>query len=53
MMMGKVNTAMYPDLAQTGCRRLARKLCGPGCDFVEGEETCQDKVSHQYHVPRL
>ena len=31
-------------MAQTDCRRVARKLCGPGCEFVEGEETCRDKV---------
>lgn len=31
-------------LADTACEKLPVKICGAGCNYVDGEEECHDKV---------
>ena len=31
---------------ETKCKKIPRKLCGPGCGFIQGNETCREKVSY-------
>ena len=31
-------------VGDTACERLPVEICGPGCEFEEGEEECHDKV---------
>ena len=31
-------------LADTSCEKLPVKICGAGCNYVDGEEECHDKV---------
>ena len=31
-------------LADTSCEKLPVKICGAGCNYVDGDEECHDKV---------
>ena len=33
-----------PFLADTSCEKLPVKICGAGCNYVDGDEECHDKV---------
>ena len=50
---GKINKSIWKhlkwslkDLMETKCKKIPRKLCGPGCGFIQGNETCLEKVSY-------